>query len=322
MKFKDYYDTLAVARDASASDIKAAYRKLARKFHPDVSKEPNAEARFKEIGEAYEVLKDPDKRAAYDAIGQRRGDDDFTPPPDWDAAHAFHGNGAGPAGHGAQDHSEFFDALFGRAGRAGTGAHATGERRGAGINLRGEDHHARVRIDLEDAFTGARRSLTLQMPEFDEQGRGVLRQRTLDVAIPKGIRQGQHLRLAGQGGPGLGTGAAGDLYLEIEFKPHPRWRVDGRDIYLDLPVAPWEAALGGAAAIPTPTGTIELKLPAGSTAGRKLRVKGKGIPGNPDGDLYAVLAIVLPAADNDARRQAYEALKAAAGPSFNPRSST
>lgn len=308
MQFKDYYQTLGVSRDASADDIKAAYRKLARKFHPDVSKETDAEARFKEVGEAYEVLKDADKRAAYDAVGQRSGGAEFTPPPGWDSGYEFHGDG-----RGTQDHSDFFEAMFGQAARG------AGARRHADMNLRGEDHHARVQIDLEDAFTGARRSLSLRMPAFDAEGRSVLQQRTLEVAIPKGIRQGQHLRLAGQGGAGLGTGAAGDLYLEVEFKPHPRYRVDGRDLYVDLPVAPWEAALGAAVTLTTPGGTIELKLPAGSAAGRKLRARGQGIPGEPAGDLYAVLTIVLPAADTDALRQAYESLKTAAA-GFSPRS--
>lgn len=311
MKFKDYYETLGVARDASAEDIKLSYRKLARKFHPDVSKEPDAEARFKEVGEAYEVLKDPEKRAAYDAIGQRSGGEDFRPPPDWDAGYEFHGGGSGADGFGAHEHSDFFESLFGAANRR--------RRRSAEVNFRGEDHHAKVLIDLEDAYTGTQCSLTLRMPAFDSQGRGVLQERTLNVAIPKGIRPGQQLRLAGQGGPGLGSGPAGDLYLDIEFKPHPRYRVDGRDVYLDLPLAPWEAALGASVTIPTPKGSIELAVPAGSAPGRKLRLKGKGIPGDPAGDLYALITIVLPPADSDASRQAYEALKASAGSQFNPR---
>ena len=314
MKFKDYYETLGVAREASADDVKRAYRKLARKYHPDVSKEPDAETRFKEVGEAYDVLKDAEKRAAYDAIGRHSGGEDFQPPPDWDAAYEFHGRGDGADAYRAHDHSEFFDALFGRAARS------AGARRGAGVNLRGEDHHAKVLIDLEDAYTGARRSLTLRMPTFDDQGRGTLQERTLDVTIPKGIRAGQHLRLAGQGGPGLGNGPAGDLFLEIEFNPHPRYRVDGRDVYVDVPLAPWEAALGAGVALSTPDGGVELTIPPGSAPGRKLRLKGKGIPGDPAGDLYAVLTIVLPPAGNDATRRAYEALKAAAGADFNPRS--
>ena len=315
MKFKDYYETLGVTREASADDIKHAYRKLARKYHPDVSKEPDAEERFKEVGEAYEVLKDAEKRAAYDAIGQRSGGEEFHPPPGWENAYEFHGRGDGADGFGAHDHSDFFEALFGRAARA------AGARRGAGVNLRGEDHHAKVAIDLEDAYGGARRSLTLRMPAFDAQGHGVLQERTLDVAIPKGIRPGQQLRLAGQGGPGLGSGPAGDLFLEIEFKPHARYRVDGRDVYTDVPLAPWEAALGATVAVPTPDGTIELSIPPGSASGRKLRLRGKGIPGQPAGDLYAVLTMVLPPASNDAMKRAYASLKDAAGADFDPRRS-
>ncbi|MDE2372339.1 MAG: DnaJ domain-containing protein [Burkholderiales bacterium] len=324
MKFKDYYETLGVAREASADDIKLAYRKLARKYHPDVSKEPDAEARFKELGEAYEVLKDAEKRAAYDAVGRRSGGDDFQPPPDWDAGYEFHGRGDG-GGAGAQDHSDFFESLFGRAARSSRSArtgHASrsGGAAGAGFDLRGEDHHAKVLIDLEDAYRGAHRSLSLRMPAFDDQGQVVLRERTLEVTIPKGIRQGQQLRLAGQGGPGLGHGGAGDLFLEIEFNAHARYRVDGRDVYVDLPLAPWEAALGAGVPVPTPDGAVELTIPAGSAAGRKLRLKGKGIPGDPAGDLYAVITIVLPGAGSDATRRAYEALKAAAGADFDPRS--
>ena len=321
MKFKDYYQTLGVAREASADDIKHAYRRLARKYHPDLNKEADAEARFKEVGEAYEVLKDAEKRAAYDAIGRRAGGDDFQPPPDWDAGYEFHGSGAGGEDIDPRQFSDFFESLFGR--RSARTAGGGGARRGGAgagpINLRGEDHHAKVLVDLEDAYAGARRSLTLRMPAFDEHGHGILQERTLDVSIPKGIRQGQNLRLAGQGGPGLGSGPAGDLYLEIEFKPHRHFRVDGRDVYVDLPLAPWEAALGAAVPVPTPDGELELTIPPGSAAGRKLRLKGKGIPGDPAGDLYAVLAVTLPPASSDAARRAYEALKAAAGADFNPR---
>lgn len=313
MEFKDYYATLGVARDASADDVKRAYRKLARKYHPDVSKEPDAEARFKELGEAYEVLKDADKRAAYDTIGQRSGGEAFQPPPDWDTAYEFHGGADhGSGGFGAHDYSDFFESLFGRPARGGRGD--------APVNLRGEDHHARMLVDLEDAYTGARRSLTLRMPARDAQGRVVMQERQLEVTIPKGIRQGQQLRLAGQGGPGLGSGPAGDLFIEIGFQPHPRLRVDGRDVYVDLPLAPWEAALGATVTLATPAGALELRVPAGSAAGRKLRLKGQGLPGDPAGDLYALVTITLPPADTDARRQAYEALRAAAGPDFDPRS--
>lgn len=326
MEFKDYYKTLGVARDATQDDIKGAYRKLARKFHPDVSKEKDAEARFKEIGEANEVLKDPEKRAAYDAAGSqwerqqaaggapRGGPQDFQPPPGWDAGFEFSGRG-GDDGFGGGDHSDFFEALFGRA-RAGRAGGAGGARR-PDMQMPGQDHHAKVMVELEDAYRGAQRSISLRMPALDDQGHGVMRERTLEINIPKGIREGQQLRLAGQGGPGLGSGPAGDLYLEIAFNPHPRFRVDGRDVYVDLPLAPWEAALGASVSAATPDGDVELTIPPGSAAGRKLRLKGKGIPGNPAGDLYVVLAIALPPADGAKAKAAYEAFAAAF--EFNPR---
>lgn len=318
MKFKDYYEIMGLKREATADEIKQAYRKLARKYHPDVSKEADAEARFKEIGEAHEVLKDPEKRAAYDAMGRHHGGDDFQPPPGWDSGYEFRGRGD-PGGEDMQDHSDFFESLFGRAARGGGGRGAG--RQGQRFDMRGEDHHAKVVIDLIDAYSGAQRGLSLRMPAYDEQGHVVMRERTLQVNIPKGIRAGQQLRLAGQGGPGFGEGPAGDLYLEIEFRPDPRFRVDGRDVYMDMPLAPWEAALGASVRLTTPDGSaVELGVPAGSAAGRKLRLKGKGIPGDPPGDLYAVASLVLPPAGSDATRQAYEALKAAAGSGFDPRS--
>lgn len=298
MKFKDYYETFGVPRSATQDDIKRAYRKLARKYHPDVSKDADAEARFKELGEAYAVLKDPEKRAAYDQMGsQWKAGQDFQPPPGWDTGFEFSGRDFG-AGDG-MDHSDFFEALFGRQAR--------GAQR-PGMHARGQDHHAKVLIDLEDAYRGAQRSISLRVPALDEQGHVVMRERRLDISIPKGIRAGQHLRLAGQGEPGLGEGPAGDLYLEIAFNPNPRFRVDGRDVYLDLPLAPWEAALGCSLTVPTPEGSVQLTVPAGSAAGRQLRLKGKGIPGNPPGDLYAVLAIALPAANSESEKEAYRAM--------------
>lgn len=314
MQFKDYYAVLDVPRSASQDEIKRAYRKLARKYHPDVSKAADAEARFKEIGEANEVLKDPEKRAAYDQAGQQwerqrqSGAQDFQPPPDWDAGFEFSGRGADShQGFDPGEHSDFFETLFGRAARGG------GTSRAAGMHLRGQDHHAKVLIDLEDAYRGAHRSLSLRMPALDAEGRVVMRERVLDVNIPKGMRAGQHLRLAGQGGPGLGDGPAGDLFLEIEFNAHPLYRVDARDVYLDLAVAPWEAALGASVAAPTPEGEVQLTIPPGSQAGRKLRLKGRGIPGKEPGDLYAVLVIVLPPATDAKARAAYEALHGAFG---------
>ena len=330
MQFKDYYATLGVARDAGQDDIKHAYRKLARKYHPDVSKEADAEARFKEIGEANEVLKDPEKRAAYDQAGRQwerqraSGSQDFHPPPGWDAGFEFSGRGdeGGEGGFSAEDlfggadHSDFFEALFGRA----RGARSARAGR-PDIHLRGQDHHAKVMVALEDAYRGAQRSIVLRLPALDEHGRGVMNERTLDVNIPKGIRAGQHLRLAGQGGPGIGDAPAGDLFLELMFEPHRLYRVDGRDVYVDLPLAPWEAALGASVEAPTPEGTVQLTIPPGSQAGRKLRLKGRGIPaGGPNGtpgDLYAELTIVLPKADTPKAKAAYQALADAFD--FDPR---
>jgi len=313
MKFKDYYEALGVERSATQDEIKQAYRKLARKYHPDVSKLPDAEARFKDINEANEVLRDPEKRAAYDEMGsQYRAGQDFQPPPGWDAGFEFRGRGD-EAGAGPDfDASEFFEALFGRHARQAAG------RARASRQASGEDHHAKVLIDLEDAYRGARRSIALRVPAVDPQGHVGLEERHLDVNIPKGIRAGQHLRLAGQGGSGLGGAPAGDLFLEIEFNPHPRFRVDGRDVYLDLPLAPWEAALGATVDVPTPEGGVQLTVPPGSAAGRKLRLRGKGIPSQPPGDLYAVLAIALPPADTPAAREAYGAM-AKAFEGFHPR---
>jgi len=307
MKFKDYYEILGVPRDATQDDIKRAYRKLARKYHPDVSKVADAETRFKELGEAYAVLKDPEKHAAYDQMGSRwKAGQDFQPPPGWDAGFEFSGRDfeAAPG----RDQSEFFEALFGR--RAGPGQRSH-------MHAQGQDHHAKVMIDLADAYRGAQRSISLRMPVLDAQGQVTMQERTLDVSIPKEIRAGQHLRLAGQGGPGLGKGPAGDLYLEIAFNPHPQFRTDGRDVYLDLPLAPWEAALGASIAAPTPVGPVQLTIPPNSAAGRQLRLKGRGIPGTPPGDLYVVLKMVLPPAENESAREAYRTMAKAFD--FNPR---
>jgi curved DNA-binding protein len=305
MEFKDYYGIMGVARDATQDEIKRAYRKLARKYHPDVSKEADAEARFKELGEAYEVLRDPEKRAAYDQLGANwKAGQEFRPPPDWDAGFEFSG------GYGdAAAFSDFFESLFGRAGARPTA--------GPGFSARGEDHHARILIDLEDAFHGATRTITLHAPQIDAQGHVRTRERTLHVRVPRGIRQGQHIRLAGQGTPGFGGGSAGDLYLDVEFKPHRQYRVEGRDLYLELPLAPWEAALGARIKVPTPEGIVDLTIPAGSTAGRKLRLKGRGIPGKPPGDLYVVLQIALPPAESENARRLYRAMEQEMA--FNPR---
>lgn len=313
MQFKDYYAVMGVARDATAEQVKQAYRKLARKYHPDVSKEPDAEQRFKEVGEAYEVLRDPQKRAVYDQLGTGPPPgEEFRPPPDWGTGFEFHGASDSDQAFAFEgDPSEFFEALFGRGGFRGPGARA--HRRDG----RGEDHHARVIIDLDAALEGATRTLTLRVPGMGDDGRIHLRDRSLNVKIPRGIQAGQHIRLAGQGQGGSGDGKPGDLYLEVQFAPHRLFRPEGRDLYLELPVTPWEAALGATVTVPTPAGAVEMKIPAGSRAGSRLRLKGRGLPSSPPGDLYATLQVALPPADSEAARAAYRAFATAVP--FDPR---
>ena len=310
MEYKDYYKIIGVKRDASQDEIKRAYRKLARKYHPDVSKEKEAEARFKEVGEAYEVLKDPEKRAAYDHLGANyKAGQEFHPPPNWDSGFEFRGGGfteAGKAGF-----SDFFEELFGQQGYGGHAAYRSQ------FSARGQDHHAKIVVDLEDSFHGAVRSVSLQSPELDQHGQIRLINRTLNVKIPKGIKEGQQIRLVGQGTPGTGQGAKGDLYLEIHFRPHPFYRADGRDLHMQLPVTPWEAALGATVKTPTPEGTVDLKIPAGSNSGKKLRMKGRGIPGNPTGDIYVTLSVVTPPANSEQDRAFYKEM--ASKLAFNPR---
>lgn len=309
VEFRDYYQIMGVERSATQDEIKRAYRKLARKYHPDISQDPDAEAKFKEMGEAYEVLKDPEKRAAYDQLGRNYKDgQDFTPPPGWDAGFEFSGGGFSGADTAA--FSDFFESLFG-------GGFTQARGRSGGFHARGQDHHAKILIDLEDAIHGASRTITLQVPEVTQQGHVVTRNRTLNVTIPKGVKQGQQIRLTGQGAPGMGDGGAGDLYLEIEFKPHKHYHVEGRDIYLDLPVTPWEAALGGKVKVPTPTGEVEMNIPAGSHAGKKMRLKGRGIPGKTTGDFYVILQISLPKADTEKAKALYTQMKQELN--FNPR---
>ncbi len=304
MQFKDYYDVLGVPRDATADDLKKAFRKLARKYHPDVSKEKDAEARMKDVNEAYAVLSDPEKRAAYDQLGKGyQPGQDFRPPPDWDAGFEFSGRGYTP--DEAAGFSDFFEQIFGRAGMGGRGFGQTHARHG-NVRAQGEDHHAKVVLDLEDAFTGATRQISLRAPKMDAQGRVTLESRTLNVKIPKGIKAGQVIRLAGQGAPGIGGGPAGDLLLEVQFKAHPRFRVEGRDLYLTLPVAPWEAALGAVVSVDLPGGPVKVRIPEGAQSGRQLRVRGKGIPGEPPGDLMLTIEVMLPPADTPRAREFYE----------------
>ncbi|MGR9087264.1 MAG: DnaJ C-terminal domain-containing protein [Gammaproteobacteria bacterium] len=310
MEYKDYYKIMGLTKDASQEEIKRAYRKLARKYHPDVSKLPNAEAKFKELGEAYEVLKDPKKRAAYDRIGRDwQEGQTFTPPPNWQRDFDFGGGFAG--GHGS-GFSDFFEALFG-------GGHGPGRE---GVFYRefhghGSDQHARIQIGLEDAYRGGEHLITLNMPVIDANGRMISKVRTLSVKIPKGIKAGQSIRLAGQGAPGMKGGSPGDLFLEIEFRPHRLFHVRERDIYLDLPVTPWEAALGATIKVPTLGGKVELKIPPGSQTGKQLRLKGRGLPASPPGDQYVTLKVVAPPAETEAARKLYEQM-AKAMP-MNPR---
>jgi curved DNA-binding protein len=307
MEYKDYYQILGVARDASEADIKKSYRQLARKFHPDINKDPGAEAKFKEIGEAYEALRDPEKRAAYDQLGREwKAGQDFKPPPNWDAGFEY----SGPPHE--QDFGDFFSSVFGAAGQSARRSSRTR----ASFQMRGEDHHATIVIDLKDTLEGATRTISLRVPQMDDGGNVLVRDKSLTVQIPKGVVEGQTIRLKGQGSPGTGGAPDGDLYLEIRFNPDRLYRVSGKDLYLELPVAPWEAALGASVKMPTPAGAIMLKVPAGSANGRELRVRGRGIPAAEPGDLYAVLKIVWPPADDDKVRKIYEEMKEIA---FDPR---
>lgn len=287
MQYKDYYKILGVPRTASLDEIKRAYRRLAHKYHPDVSKEPDAEARFKEINEAYEVLKDPQKRATYDALGSNwRAGEEFRPPPGgfW-RDFEFKVNGS------PGDYSDFFASIFGRAFR------------GEGLRPeRGQDHTIKLAIDLEEAYRGATRQIQVDLPEG---ARGQTRSKTLNVRIPPGVTAGSRIRLAGQGGPGRNGGPPGDLYLEVEIRPHPLFTLEGKDLHLRLPITPWEAALGATVKAPTLDGPVNLKIPPGSQSGRKLRLKGRGLPGSPPGDTIVQLEIHTPPATNETARELY-----------------
>ncbi|MCP5289055.1 MAG: DnaJ domain-containing protein [Burkholderiaceae bacterium] len=318
MEFKDYYAVLGVPRDAAAEQIKKAWRQLARKYHPDVSKEPDAAARMSEVNEANAVLSDPEKRAAYDALARgHRAGERFTPPPDWDAGFEFSGRGVDD---GVGDFSDFFAELFGRMGRGAAGQGAAGGFGGHGGAApgraaagRGQDHHAKIVLDLEDAFRGATRQVQLRSPRLAADGRVMVDERTLDVRIPAGVRAGQLIRLAGQGGPGHGGAPAGDLFLEVHFRPHPRFRIDGAALVAELPVAPWEAALGAVVPVTLPDGSsLKVRVPAGAQSGRTLSVRGKGLPGagagGAAGDLELVVQVVLPSAHDPRAHRHYEAM--------------
>lgn len=298
MEFKDYYETLGVKPDASEAEIKAAYRKLARKFHPDRNKDAGAEEKFKAVNEANEVLRDAEKRRSYDQLraGGYRSGEQFRPPPGWQQQAQDFGDG------GEGDFSDFFESLFGQ--RAAGGAHRQPRAR------RGRDVQAHVKIDLHTAFAGGRTRLALQDAGGNE--------RVLEVKIPAGIQSGQVIRLAGQGQAGTLGAPAGDLLLEVALRDDPRFHLDGRNVVYVLPIAPWEAALGASIAVPTLGGAVDMRIPPGSQSGRKLRLKGRGMPGTPPGDQLVELSIRAPAAETKAQRSAYEALEAQFG-DFHPR---
>jgi curved DNA-binding protein len=303
VEFKDYYKVMGVGRDASADEIKRAYRRLARKYHPDVSKETDAEERFKEIGEAYEVLRDPEKRAAYDQLGTRKPGEEFRPPPEWN----FDFGGEAPSG----GHSDFFENLFGGLGGAG------GRAGRAGFRSRGFDTSAVVDVTLEEAFSGAERRVSLQRMTRDAQGRAQPAAQQLNIRIPAGVIDGQQIRVAAQGEAGVGGAPPGDLFLQVRLLPHRWFRAEGRDIWLDLPIAPWEAALGETVQVPTLGGRVNLKIPQGSQTDRQLRLKGRGLPGNPSGDQFVVLKVVVPPAATSADEALYRQM--AATMRINPR---
>lgn len=311
MEFQDYYQLLGVSKDASADDIKKQYRRLARKYHPDVSTEDNAEEKFKQVKEAYEVLKDPEKRKAYDQFGQNwQHGQGFEPPPNWDF-----NQGQGNQHHyssqfNGEDFSDFFENLFGQRG--------AGFRQQQASKMRGQDQHSKVAISIQEAYSGTNRQLSLQQPVVDPQtGQVHYDTRSLNVKIPAGVKAGQQIRLKGQGGDGYGGGDKGDLYLEISINPDKLYQLSGKDINLSLPISPWEAALGAKIKVPTLGGAVELNIPSNSQSGQKLRLKGRGLPGNPAGDQYVILNIVTPQADSDEQRQLYQQM-ADAMP-FNPR---
>ena len=306
MKYKDYYKSLGVERGAADEEIKKAYRRLARKYHPDVSKEANAKEKFQEVAEAYETLRDKEKRSAYDSLGSHRPGQDFRPPPDW-----FDRFGSGGAG-GMRDDlrdvdlSDLFESMgiFGRAGVRGRGP-------GRGMQFPGEDYEVTVRLGLEEAARGAERELRLNG-------------RAIRARIPRGATDGQRLRLAGKGGAGANGGPPGDLYLHIVLEPHPLFRPsvgnEGHDLEIEIPLAPWEAALGAQIEVPTLDSAVSMKVPPGVKGGQKLRLAGKGLPkpGGGAGDLYAVLNVVVPQALSEREKKLYEELRAAS--KFDPRS--
>jgi curved DNA-binding protein len=331
MKFPDYYATLGVEKTATAEALKKAFRRLARKYHPDISKESDAAERMTALNEANNVLSDPEKRKAYDQVGHQawaqgaRSADDVRPPPGWNQGyqHASGPSGAGAAGGPGfgQDHSEFFEELFGRAAQQRSN-HRSSQSGQSSPAWNGEDQHVEITLDLAQAYQGSERTLQLASYRIDEQGQAVPETRTLSVKIPQGVAQGQLIRLSGQGSPGFGGGKAGDLFMKVNISQTDGVRISSRDVTMPVFVSPWEAALGGEIEVNTPAGPLTVNIPAGSVAGRKLRLRGKGIPANQAsgtaGDLYFELNIAVPSAVTEQQKQAWQALSQAY-PGFEPR---
>ena len=292
MEYKDYYKILGVERGAAEADIKKAYRRLARKYHPDVSKEKDAEQRFKELGEAYEVLKDAEKRSAYDQLGANwKAGQEFRPPPGWDQA-GFGGFGGGNSAgfNSASGFSDFFDSLFG----AGFAQSAGG---GHPFQQAGQDQNAKINVSIQEVFRGANKTIHLSNGK------------SLQVKIPVGISSGKKIRLSGQGSPGMNGGPNGDLYLEVNVVNDANFELQGKDVYVNLNITPWEAALGEKVNVNTLNGRVEIKIPAGSQSGRKMRLTGKGMPGATPGDLYVRLHIATPPAKTKEEKEFYAQMK-------------
>src|SRR5688572_6032446 len=305
MKYKDYYATLGVDKTADADEIKKAYRKLARKYHPDVSKETDAKEKFQNVSEAYETLKDPEKRAAYDQLGSYQPGQDFRPPPGWEQQ--FNEGGGGFT----FDDIDLAD-LFARLGGGARGFRAGGGRMRPDMPIPGEDYEVQARITLEQAHSGTMLDLNLQVPEYDEQGRMRRVPVTFTARIPIGVSDGERLRLPGKGGKGLNGGRDGDLYLNISIAPHPLYRVSGRDIYLDVPLAPWEAVLGASVEVPTLGGPVRIRVKPGTQAGQQLRLPKRGLPKpGAEGDFYAIIQIAVPPAPSEREKELYTQLSEA-----------
>jgi len=303
MKFRDYYEILGVPRDASQKDIQKAYRKLARKYHPDVNKDADAENRFKEINEAYEVLRDAEKRKKYDTLGANwKNGQDFSPPPGWEGSFQFGGGGGGAF-------SDFFEALFGNLGGFTT---MEGQPfRGRSLRRRGRDLESKIELTLDELAAGGKKRVEFEVLGRGPDGRAKRSRKSLEVTIPKGVTQGSRIRLAGQGEAGSGGGPAGDLYLEVHIKKDPCFEVEGQDLRTTVDIAPWDAALGGSVQVPVLGGSVTMKIPTGTQSGQVLRIRGKGLPGRGDcpGNILVTVRIAVPRKLTDRERELFEALR-------------